>query len=1014
MNLYTDRKVYRPLANKLGTCTPTSADLVRFSESDDTGGIASQRQAQFSTYGSDPDIVKISQIPEAAWDSKRPDIGAKHGITWITMSDLHHDATGDKVVAGVVHAGSTVFVSVTMSSTLQHIKRDDGDDLNGTTQLILSVLNHFPSLQQIRFAEDTTRANREDVGWSQITSKCKVRAINLVFGGQSYDPTNAGQALSLGALGLVASQDDPTRRRKLTGKRLMKYKNGGAAISESQMPLGWHHMKDKHGRPILDDKKGLLPEADPTLIPVLQCLYKAHAGGENYQRIAERMIAFEAEGLLSRRDHKNLDNTYASTADDELARYDAAKSIFVRTNQRPAAAPSDDSITRYLDGGDPTEVFDADTQLFIAKVELIRTGRYFRRLTNDIRGRNIVLDGIPAQYKDDRDEFGWYDVLSAPWAWPLDAAGEEIASFGIKDETCRKVAARLLRELRAPRSATGGRGHKQATRRAIQQIDNWLVAPGESHAVYDDEPTEWGVEARQNVSGKANFIVLQRRASVTANGRHGWSNLGVGESRPDHIVATGSLADLCASVAWQLDLKVRSVLGSEVLATVAELREPDHESDPTTGWQARIQFKQSNIDLLETEARGHRTMAAMKAGQGKLEDAQAYDAQAEATVAQSNALLAEVEALRQKIDRHRDRTDNTRTDVADISIAAYLVAGLERASRTNGDAPARLGSLCDETFTKWRFTSHEDDLTWSCAALVPLASGSKAQVPLAGVIRNVRTRPGKALANTATVVRYLFEEGRDLTTIADLLDVTRKTLLIKRVMPWLVENGVTSRGAKCALVDHPLSSVRREVYSAVTADLSAASAPVSPYRARVRTTYIDPDLQWGDGAVPDDTTWIARALELVTADTMVRRHGLPLLDLALELGCSEKELRDLVKPKRRAGGFTRPRYLTYANKAKTHVKAFGCPHGKCKGRRHADHVVLLPEVAASGYGVICSSCRRTPATDGQWPLTQFPADYLQSWTSRDSRGSLRDEAQTVPVIGSRRSAATHPHGTAGR
>ncbi|WP_311209764.1 MULTISPECIES: hypothetical protein [unclassified Aeromicrobium] len=79
---YTDRKVHRPLADKLGDRTPRSADIARFSLLASAGGIAAQRAAHFSTYGSDPDIAKISQIPEEAWDHTRPAVGAQHGIAW--------------------------------------------------------------------------------------------------------------------------------------------------------------------------------------------------------------------------------------------------------------------------------------------------------------------------------------------------------------------------------------------------------------------------------------------------------------------------------------------------------------------------------------------------------------------------------------------------------------------------------------------------------------------------------------------------------------------------------------------------------------------------------------------------------------------------------------------------------------------------------------------------------------------------------------------------------------------
>ncbi len=640
-----------------------------------------------------------------------------------------------------------------------------------------------------------------------------------------------------------------------------------------------------------------------------------------------------------------------------------------------------------------------------AKVELLRTGRYFRRLRNDIRGRNIVLDGIPATYRDDRDEYGWFDVLSAPWAWPVDETGREVPRFGLSDETCRKVAARLLGELRAPKAATGGQAHQTATRRVLQGFANWIVPSGEAGSKYDDEATQWGVEARNNLSGRANFILLFRRESAGAGARtgRGWSYFGPGASKPDHIAATGSLTELAASVATHLDTAVRRLADPGSISTLTELPTEGQTYDQTATWQHRIDLKRTELTQLEAEAKGHRTLAALAAGAGDEDEAKAYATQASEVGTLVRGVEAEIARLGAKIQAHRDqqRLSTARDDQADVSVAAYLVAGLEASARRNGEASARLGRLCDETFTEWRFRPEGEDLTWTCTALLPLSSGGHARQPLAGVIRNVRTRTGKTLATTETVVRYVFEEGRDLTDVADLLQMTRKTLLTKRVMPWLVSKGVTARGAKCALVDHPVPDVRQELHTWLTREPDAAITTISnAYLDRLRATYVDPDLAWGDAAVPDDTTWIAEALRLLTVDTETRKHGLPVLDVALALGRSEADVRELVKPQRRSGGFTRPRYLAYANKAKTHVKAIGCPHDRCKGRRFANHVVLLPEVAASGYAVICTHCRRTPALHDEWQRTQFPTTYLESWTASAAGGSLRHEAQTVPAPGS--------------
>lgn len=1004
MTQYTDRKVYHRLAAKLPNTEPTVVDMVRFSVFGDTAGIAAQRAAHYSIYGTDPAIVAISALPDEAWDPARPEVGASHGITWVRLDDLHHSAVGEELVAATVDSEDHLLVNVTLSATTKHIVREDGEDENGYTRLVLAVLNHYPSLKMIRWADDVTRAGRDAVDWAQIKSKCKLRDIAIVLGGRRYDLKDSGDELALGALGLAAANDDPERRKKLTGKRLLKYLHGGAAIAENQMPHGWHHKKDQYGRAVDEGDKGLVPEGSAVLVPVLQALYRGHATGETYQQLAQRMIDFEAAGLLHRRDHKDLGNTYAVAADDPLARYDIAKSVFVRTNFRPSNPPSEKSIQLYLDGEDPAEVFDAEARLFIAKVELVRTGHYFRRLKNDIRGRNYVLNGIPAMYADDRDEYGWFDVLSAPWPWPLDDVGQPIIRFGLSDEICRAVAARLLRELRAPRATTGGRAHLTADRRVLQRFENWFVQPGEPGARYDDEPTEFGVEARCNNSGKENFILLFRRGSVCdgARVRTGWSNFGAGERKPDHIAATGCLKELTASVAHKLDRAVRELLDPTSIAVLAEAAPVTVAADPRTAWSAKLEQRQAEAKSLKGDIGGLRTQAGRKAAEGDFVGADRYDALAAEKEAEAAALAARVDELELKIWNYDEQatSNRIRDELADVSVAAYLVAGLERAASNRGRGPSRLGALCDTTFTRWSFATDGEEITWSCVCVLPLAGGGDVELPLTGAICNVRDRAGKSFASTQTVIRYLFEEGRDLDEVAAVLDVSRKGLLVRRVMPWLVEHGISSRGAKCALVDHPLDEVRRLVHRAVTSR-SGPSPARSAYEEGVAATYLDPKLEWGDAAVPDEIEWIERAVAMLGRDAQTRRVGLPVLDVALTLGRSEQEVRHLVVPLKRSAGFDRPQYLRYADSAKSRVALIECSHQSCRGRRFADHVVLLPEVAASGFGVLCSHCRRAPSPIGPWPRMQFPETYLQSWTNVGDGGNLRSSRRTVGAPASR-------------
>ena len=73
-----------------------------------------------------------------------------------------------------------VFLNITLSSALKHITRQDGEDLNGVTVMIMALLNHFPSLREMCWADDVTRAGCDKADWTQITTKCQHRDITMV------------------------------------------------------------------------------------------------------------------------------------------------------------------------------------------------------------------------------------------------------------------------------------------------------------------------------------------------------------------------------------------------------------------------------------------------------------------------------------------------------------------------------------------------------------------------------------------------------------------------------------------------------------------------------------------------------------------------------------------------------------------------------------------------------------------------------------------------------------------
>jgi len=1005
MSMYTAQKVYRLLAPLLPAGTPTCVNLPRFSEEGNWPGLAAQIAALFQVYApGSPALQTMQSWPEEVWNPAHADLGARHGVQWLRLSDLHHLAEGQDPLICVVLVGDQLLAGATLSTTKRHIVREDGEDENAYLVLLMALMNHYRSLRELRWVEDVTRAARDDFGWAATKRKCKDRSIRIVLAGRSYDLHDPGDEVALKALGIPASQDDDKRRKALTGKRLLKYMSGGAAIAEDQMPHGWHFARDEHGRARWEGMRGYIPEGEFEIVPALHDLYRRVASGEPWTRIADRLIEWEKEGKITRRAHASVGATYADTLGDPLARYQAAKGVFVRGNKRPKTVPSEAAIADYEGGGDPVVLFDAETRLFLAKVELVRTGRYFRRLTNDIRGRNVRLNGVPAVYRDEDDEFGWFDVLSEPWAWPIDpVSGEKVVRFGIPDEVCRKVGARLLRELRGPAADSGGRMHARAVRRVLQNFQLWTVEPGKPGSRYDDEPTEYGVEARQNNSGKDNFVILFRRHSVGGKpdgSRRGLSWLGPTAKKPDHIAATASLDDLTGSVAAALDDALEAVAGATELATF--------DGTPPTGedlHRRRISLEAQSTRLAEgaaalrREADNQRLMAGRRVEAGDLDGADRYDELATRKTAEAAAKdqdRARVQAELTALDEAAATVTGRRRAEVNVSVGAWLVAGLRRAVHTGGRGSAVLGALADKSFTGWRFHADADDVQWSCDAVLPLRDGGSLHLPLRGCIRNVRTRAGKGLASADVVARYVLDEGRDVEEVATILAATRRTLLVKTLMPWLVAKGVTARGAKSSLLDHPLPAVRRIVYAAITGTHNGvADRWPRAVTDLLVATYTDKDLSWGDAAVPDDVRAVMR-LAATLDQPSTRGSGLLVSEASLLLGVSEDEVRSWVVPVPRSwGGFTRPRYLQYVEgSGKQRVQLIPCPHGRCRGK--AGHVVMLPEVARSGFGVLCNICRRAPRKDDTWAWIAFPPAYLGRW-SRTEAVAFRQAPVTVAV-----------------
>ena len=1006
---YTEGKVHLPLASALdaaGTATVTVAHWDRYS-TEDEGGLASQVARHTAIY-SDADTAAYRQLPEAAFVPGSKE-ASKAGVVFISESDITPKLPGRKPVASMVVVGTTLFTRMSMSATKQSAERLDGAAENPMTLLVWQTVQHLGShLNLSRWKDDPNRAAREPMAWVTLMAVHQQRGVKMGFGGRTYDLSVSEERFMLGVLGALGTEDDPARRRKVTGGRLSKIAAGGAVMSEDQMPTGWRLSCDDRGRPVKEGTRGLVPVVDEAAVAPLAAVYAMYAEGKTHGECAAVLAEYEqaSAGAFRRRSGQRRDTcelTFASTLGDRTKSYDAVLSLMTkRTPTRglpKAEAPSDEAINKYLAGADPSAVFDLAQRLFIAKVELVRTGTYLRVLVSDIKGRDTVLDGRKPQFLDEYDDTGYF-VIEAPWPKITDEQGQVPA--GLSDEVCRKVAARLLRGIRGEPAKTGGRAHRfRGERRAIENFLPWIE--GEN---------EYMLIARQHNSGKANAIVLARPEAAGINPpgskreRRGWT---LELSSPTNIVGTVSIHELCLDVAHRIEDELLTAINANEVASLGTVAEVQRTSDLDERRQrllTRAQMADDEAKAEASSASGARKMASKSMEEGDEDAAMDFYADAQQAKAAAVAASERAKQLRAEAEALSDTTEDgdSESEASHISVVAYLVAGLRRAAANGGWAPARVGEIADNLLGNWRFTHRTDQagpavFDYTVNLTLPLLDGGTMSRPVTGRVRDVRNvkgplGTGPSTGGAATAARIVFGDGRSIEDAVTALDTSRMSLVVHYLMPWLRDRGVTSRGLKCALVDHPITAPKQVIH----AHLTGAKLPTNYGAAWARhivAIYTDQDAQWGDAAVPDDTSLVRT---LVATLSTAGPSAINIKEAARVLGVHVKgTLRPLVvpPPNGRPAGFTRPRYLAYAED-KQALQLIACPHDDCDGV--CDVVVLLPEVAASGYGVLCSTCRRAPNIDEKWPTVVFPPSYTASeFENVGGRGSLRKGSRTRAV-----------------
>lgn len=1029
--LFTDRKVHVQLAALLPVGPFLCVHWDRFSITRDLNGVATQVRTTTKLYPNDPDVQAYTAIPEEAFDPANPHLAAKHGLVWIRLSDVHPFVTRDEVIGCCWPGTTTLFFRIMSSAVARQVQRLDGPDENAYTVLMLAVFNHYDSLTETRWAADITRGARDRVNWALTHRASADRDLTMTFGTKSYHPVNDRQALAI--LGTFGEEDDFERRQKLTGTTVQKAKDGGVPRSEAQMAHGFRHARvPGTNRKVRDSTRGYLPEADWSFVPTMQAIITAAVARDENGRYTTPMR--EVTRLLAAagvpRRGQTSDGSYqdlfgdvdvtdpaavTSAAVDGTALYRAGRSFFINNDYRPR--PAADRLT--------APALTLEERLYLQKVLLWRTGVFLQKRENDVRGRGVAVKGETPTYRDPMDQFGYF-LIETRWGFPVDPdTGLELVAWGIPDETWELLIERLLTERTDP-GPRGGRGRARTTRRVLEDFGVWTT-----DSDLEGQPWEWTAGARVNNRrpagghdsgaadgrGRQNVVVFRRswaEGTAVDGSRLGW---GKQQSNPKLFVqATINLAELAGDVGARFVEAVESrVLGRWDLAPLV-LPAQRTTAEPL---EARLSALQRDLDTAQKEANEHRRKAAALRetavdfrADGDREQFEQYndlavqrDAQARAADARRGHLQARVDELRAEGCTPAPVKDA----VVDLSPAAYVAETLRRAAVNNGTVPGRAADYCDNTLTGWQFTPAGARVRWTCTAHLPLLEGGYLELALAGSITNIRHKSGRMTVAGDIAADAVFGQGRDIDELARIHDVSRPTLVKKRLMPWLVDHDMDDPKMKCALLDHPVGAPRGVIYTHLTEQPNPAHQRWSQaWQNLVVDTYVLNPRPWGFAACPDDTTTIQR-IAATLALPAHRTTGLPLTVLAAVTGMKIKTgLRRLVLPEDREKmglGFTRPRYFEYvpgSNKQRVRVRP--CPHRGCRGV--ADRVLLLPEVAASGWGVLCSTCWRAPVATadcvpgvvGRWEQAVFPAGYDVFLTGRaGAQGSLRDRAETSLV-----------------
>lgn len=432
--------------------------------------------------------------------------------------------------------------------------------------------------------------------------------------------------------------------------------------------------------------------------------------------------------------------------------------------------------------------------------------------------------------------------------------------------------------------------------------------------------------------------------------------------------------------------------------------------------EAALDAARETVEKVEARIKGIRRERQEARGRGDDDEVAALDQDA----AEAKNDLAQAKADFEKAEQALKDAENTApaapsTVTADLGSLELVGVAL---MRCGAKAPAALNdALMQLLGASLRIIPARTGLsvTWTATVTVPLVDGGEgthdisSPEPVPGIAFTVRRidRRGKATDERNSpdwddrLAQAYFDEGQSLAEVAAARGVDgsgkNDTYPVRRLRAWLAAHGVVNSKRRLAAMDAP-SEVRQ-----VLARLLRGNSPANAYEKILLETYTR-DQAWGS-CWAADTHDHARALHAAVealgsknVDPLkaCQKAGLTWPEMVLVTG--DRRLYRVGGKDVDAGPVLHRNWTSLGQgddpkKVTKTLSLLTCPHADCLAKRTTGRPgvliqLLVPELANPQTdrhvaGLLCRSCRRTPAN----AQAVFPEVYLKPW-----RGGRRSKA----------------------